>query len=134
MKPFTYNGKEDCPKILLDEDLPEFLIAGRSLPEDAFDFYKPVFDWLQEYAKKPKQETVFRFELEYYNTASSKQLSKLFIFLKELQSKVRIVWCYHHDDVDMLENGKRFEKLTGLEFSLVPLPAVDDDNFEIIIN
>ncbi|HON17567.1 MAG TPA: DUF1987 domain-containing protein [Salinivirgaceae bacterium] len=134
MKPLIINAKEDTPKIVLDTDLDEFIISGRSLPEDAHDFYKPLFEWLLEYVKKPKPVTTFRFELEYYNTSSSKQLSKLFLILKEFPAKVRILWYYHHDDIDMLENGKRYAKLTGLDFTMISIPAVEDDSFEIVIN
>ena len=132
MTPFTHIGTEDTPTVRLDASAPEFLIADRSLPEDAFEFYKPIFEWLEEYAKNPKEKTVFKFELEYFNTSSAKQLSKILLFLKKLSKEVEIIWCYQLDDVDMFNSGKRFEKLTELNFSMVSIPVVDDDDFTIV--
>ncbi|MGI6478408.1 MAG: DUF1987 domain-containing protein [Salinivirgaceae bacterium] len=100
MTPLIYEGTEDTPKVVLDVDADEFLISQRSLPEDAFLFYKPIFRWLEEYAKNPKKKTVFRFELEYFNTSSAKQLSKIFVFLKSIKEEVEVIWCYYDDDTD----------------------------------
>ena len=30
-------------------------IKGRSIPENSIEFYKPLVDWLDEYAKSPKE-------------------------------------------------------------------------------
>ncbi|MDY0280493.1 MAG: DUF1987 domain-containing protein [Salinivirgaceae bacterium] len=132
MTPFIHNGTEDTPTVKLDTSAPELLIAERSLPEDAYEFYKPIFEWLEDYAKNPNEKTVFRFELEYFNTSSAKQLSKILLFLKSLDKEVEIIWCYQLDDIDMFNSGKRFEKLTGLNFSMVSIPVIDDDDFTII--
>ncbi|HOG19885.1 MAG TPA: DUF1987 domain-containing protein [Salinivirgaceae bacterium] len=132
MAPLIYDGTEDTPKVVLNKDAEEFLISGRSLPEDAFLFYKPIFRWLEEYAKNPNKKTVFRFELEYFNTSSTKQLSKIFIFLKSIREEVEVIWCYYDDDTDMLNSGKRFEKLTNLDFRMEVLPVIEDDDFRIV--
>ncbi|HPW66232.1 MAG TPA: DUF1987 domain-containing protein [Salinivirgaceae bacterium] len=132
MTPLIYDGTEDTPKVVLDRDAEEFLISGRSLPEDAFLFYKPIFRWLEEHAKNPKKKTIFRFELEYFNTSSAKQLSKIFIFLKNIKEEVEVIWCYQVDDIDMLNSGKRFEKFTNLNFKMEVLPVIEDDDFRII--
>jgi hypothetical protein len=87
---------------------------------------------LEEYAKNPKKKTVFRFELEYFNTSSAKQLSKIFVFLKSIKEEVEVIWCYYDDDTDMLNSGKRFEKLTNIDFKMEVLPVVEDDDFRII--
>jgi hypothetical protein len=132
MKPFIHKGSDDTPKVILDKDSNEFLIAERSLPEDAFEFYKPIFQWLEEYAKNPNQKTAFRFELEYFNTSSAKQLTKILLFLRNINTPVEVVWCYQIDDIDMLNSGKRFEKLTNLNFKMVSIPVVEDDDFRIV--
>ena len=132
MAPLIYDGTEDTPKVVLNKDAEEFLISGRSLPEDAFLFYKPIFRWLEEYARNPNKKTVFRFELEYFNTSSTKQLSKIFIFLKSIREEVEVIWCYYDDDTDMLNSGKRFEKLTNLDFRMEVLPVIEDDDFRIV--
>ncbi len=132
MTPFIHKGSEDTPKVVLDKDSREFVIADRSLPEDAFEFYKPIFQWLEEYAKNPNEKTTFRFELEYFNTSSAKQLTKILLFLRNIKKPVEVIWCYQIDDIDMLNSGKRFEKLTNLNFEMESIPVVEDDNFRIV--
>ena len=68
---------EDTPEVLLDDKVGAFKISGRSLPEDAFWFYNPIVEWLVEYSKSPLDKTEFHFNLEYFNTASAKQVFKI---------------------------------------------------------
>lgn len=118
MKPIICISTEDTPKVVLDVEAPEFIIAERSLPEDAFGFYKPILQWLDEYAKNPNEKTVFRFKLEYFNSSSAKQLSKIFVILRSIKKELEIIWCYQIDDIDMLNSGKKFEMLSNLKFRM----------------
>ena len=56
------------------------------------------------------------------------------MFLKNIKKEVEIVWSYQIDDIDMLNSGKRFEKLTQLNFRMETIPVIEDDNFRIIID
>jgi len=123
MSPLVIQPTEHTPSIVLDKDMEIFEITSRSLPENAIEFYKPVIDWLNEYALAPNKETPFSFNLEYYNTASSKQIAKVLLILEKIQlqksSQVRIIWNYSEDDLDMLHSGKRYEKLLNIPFEFI---------------
>lgn len=114
---------EFTPSIVLDKEMGFFEIARRSLPENAIEFYEPIIAWLNRYAETPNTETHFSFNLEYYNTASSKQIAKLLLLLERVQlqkiSLVKIVWHYSSDDLDMLNSGKRYEKLLNIPFEFI---------------
>jgi hypothetical protein len=116
-------GTEDSPEIDLNSEKGEMIISGRSLPEDAFSFYAPVMDWLSSYTKAPKPESVFIFKLEYFNTASAKQIFKIVGLANDLSknNKVNIKWYYDEGDRDMLSSGERFSKLTQLPFEYIQL-------------
>ena len=45
-------GTEDTPEVLLDSGNNTFSISGRSFPENAIEFYEPIFAWLQKYLRK----------------------------------------------------------------------------------
>jgi hypothetical protein len=111
-------GTEDSPLIDFNAEKGEMTISGRSLPEDAFSFYAPVMDWLNEYMKTPRPESVFIFKLEYFNTASAKQIFKIVGMANDLSKtqKVIVKWFYDEGDRDMLSSGERFSKLTQLPF------------------
>lgn len=114
-------GTTDKPSILFNRNSGTISIKGRSLPEDAFTFYKPVIEWLSEYAASPATETSVTFNFEYFNTASAKQIYKILNILTELaqKSKISISWHYDEGDTDMLTSGERFSKLCGVPIRLV---------------
>src|ERR1700754_10232 len=95
-------GTSDTPKIILDKGNNIFEITGRSLPEDSVEFYKPVLQWIANYAKGPNAVTEFCFRLEYFNTSSSKLILDVLSALEEIPG-MKIEWCYQEDDEDMEE-------------------------------
>ena len=112
---------EDTPKVHLDPANGIFEISRRSYPEDATGFYAPVMEWLGQYTAAPNPETSFSFRLEYFNTASAKQLFKILTLLEDLSrlNKVTIVWHYNKQDQDMLASGMRYSKMISLEMQMV---------------
>jgi hypothetical protein len=112
---------DDTPSILFNGSSGVLHIAGRSLPEDAFSFYVPVFEWVSNYIKAPKSETTLTVNLEYFNTASAKQIFKLISLMSELskQNKTVIKWHYDEGDKDMRASGERFAKLCGMQFEFI---------------
>lgn len=121
MENMKIDGTEDCPAIEMDREKGEITISGRSLPEDAFSFYAPVMEWLGSYIKSPSSNTLFNFKLEYFNTASAKQIFKIIGMANDLSksNKVTIKWYYDEGDRDMLSSGERFSKLTQLPFEYI---------------
>lgn len=115
-------GTEDSPEIEMNNEAGEIVISGRSLPEDAFSFYEPVLNWISDYQKHPKGSTNFVFKLEYFNTASAKQIFKIISMAGELLKggqTIFIKWHYDEGDKDMHSSGERFSKLTNLQFEFI---------------
>lgn len=113
--PIILEGSEDTPKIILDATNSIFEISGRSLPEDASDFYKPILKWINEYALEPNPKTEFVFKFEYFNTASSKLILDTLQKLKCIPN-IKIIWMYYKADEDMLEAGEEFSELLEIDF------------------
>jgi len=116
------SGTEDTPEITFNEN-NEFIISGRSLPEDVTNFYAPVFDWLNSFADNQQGKSVFIFKLEYFNTASSKIILDILMKLEELvqdnKADISIEWHYSESDDDMSEAGEEYKELVELPFTLV---------------
>ncbi|MGD1842598.1 MAG: DUF1987 domain-containing protein [Thermonemataceae bacterium] len=115
MEIINLEGTEESPKIILDKENSIFEISGRSLPEDAAEFYKPVLEWLESYGQSPNSETLFTFKLEYFNTASSKLILDILSKLEDVTG-TKISWYYHEDDEDMSEAGTEFADLVDVPF------------------
>jgi len=110
------------PKVYFDPAEGIFEVSGRSIPEDSVGFYKRVLDWIDEYAKSPNPKTPFKFELEYFNTSSSKNILELLKKLEKLHSDgndVHITWYYDEDDEDMEETGEDYKALLSVPVELV---------------
>ncbi len=112
------------PGITLNKITKQFEIYGKSCPEDAVGFYKPVLDWLDEYKNEALDKTIFEFRLNYYNTASSKVLYALLRKLEiihESGKEVIIRWLYPEEDDLHREAAEEFSDLIDVPLEIVPL-------------
>ncbi len=119
MESFIIQRTEDTPSIDFNINVGIFAIAGRSLPENAIEFYKPLFNWVETTLNNTEGKKVaVNIKLEYFNTASSKQIAKLFLLLEEFITKHNIVinWFYEKEDNDMLISGSQYAKFLNLKF------------------
>ena len=122
MNPIIINATEDTPGIRFDVASNIFEISGRSLPEDVVKFYKPILDWLDEYAKSPNEKTIFNFRLSYFNTASSKIILDILMKLEGIHSDgkdIAIKWHYSSDDEDMMEAGEEYADIVDIPIELI---------------
>jgi len=113
--------REIQPGITLDAEKGIFRIVGRACPEDAFTFYAPVIEWLEDYVENPNDETIFEFYLTYYNTASSKVILRIMQILEKIQEKdkkVEIHWYHHPDDEDMMIAGEDYSEIVDITFKV----------------
>jgi hypothetical protein len=111
-------GTEDTPRIILDKKNGVMEISGRSLPEDSTEFYKPVLDWIEQYAKNPNPSTDFVFKLDYFNTASSKLILDLLYALEDIKG-IKVTWYFNEEDEDMEEAGQEFSELVEIPFEFL---------------
>lgn len=98
------------------------VISGRSIPENSFDFFDPIFAWLNQYVNEPQPLTELNLYIEYFNTASSKCLLDIFRLLEGLgsndQYKVAINWYYEEEDEDMEYAGEDFKAVVNIPFTI----------------
>ena len=117
------------PEILLDPDKGLIEIKGKSYPENTFEFYKPLMEWVEEYFKCcAKDETTVNMEIVYFNSSSSKLFFDFFDLLDEYKDKHKIVvnWIYDEENESAKEAGEDFiEDFEDLDIRLVVL--VDKD-------
>ena len=124
MEAITFEGTAKTPTIKFDAANGVFEIKGRSIPENSIEFYKPLVDWLDEYAKGPLDLTQVNVQLEYFNTSSSKCILDVFKKLENIhkgKSEVIINWYYEEDDEDMLEAGEDYESIIRVPFKMIEI-------------
>ena len=129
MEPLIIKATEDTPEVHFDPAKEVFEISNVSLPENAIEFYAPILNWLKQYKSAPNPKTVFDFNIEYLNTASSKQVFELIFLIDKINenSDVTVRWHYDAIDEDMYSLGVRFTHLVKVKFELVEYTKEEDD-------
>jgi len=111
------------PKVDLDPATGVFSIVGKSYPENTFEFYAPVMDWVENYFQVTSQnETTVNFEILYFNSSTSKLFFEFFDLLEEsiLTHKIIINWLYDEEDETTREAGEDFqEDCENLQINLI---------------
>ena len=121
---FCIKATEETPDVLFDKTKNEFKISGKSMPENALEFYAPAQSWLQEYRSSPNANTKFDISLEYFNSGSVKQMYKILCILEEIMEmgkEVEVNWFYKKGDELMLMKGVEFDKFLDLTISVKEL-------------
>ena len=111
MNPLLIARTTETPRVDFNPQSGLLKIEGRSWPEDVSPFYTPLIEWFKEYVEGTPPQTDFYVTLEYFNSATSKMIYKMFMTLIKLVnkgSKVTIHWCYQIDDEEMLEVGQEY--------------------------
>jgi hypothetical protein len=114
MKPIYIEGTSHTPKVIFNTN-GELEIKGKSLPEDTYEFYKPLLNWVSECTL---ENIKFSLDLEYLNSSSANQISKLLLLIKDNTNIKEIVinWYYETDDEDNYDFGKELEMVTDFKF------------------
>jgi hypothetical protein len=121
-------GTKKTPNINFDSSSGVLSIMGRSVPEDTYEFFQPIMQWIDTYSLTPGNETLVKIQLDYFNTSSSKFLLELLKKIKSIQTKntganVKIEWCYDDGDEEMKESGHDFMDLLNINFEFICISA-----------
>ncbi len=125
VKEMTLNIEMTTKTPMIDFDASQGVmrIWGRSLPENAADFYGPIIRAIDEYKSQPQPTTKLDISLEYFNTSTSRILLDIirsFEWLKKAEkSDLKVVWSYEKDDWEMEDAGKEYQSiLSDIDFEL----------------
>jgi len=115
------------PEISLDAQKGELNFKGKSYPENTFEFYAPIIEWLKEYKKNPNQNTIVNMEIVYFNSSTSKLFFNILDILDEIRHKANVVvnWIYDKENETAQEAGEDFvEDFPDMDIRLI---QKDDD-------
>jgi len=111
------------PEISLDANTGILSMMGKSYPENTFDFYKPVMEWMEEYfSGNAKDKTVINMEIIYFNSSSSKLFFDFFDLVEEADDNhsIEVNWIYDEENESAQEAGEDFqEDFESLQFNLI---------------
>lgn len=119
------------PRIDFNPETGEFEISGKSLPENSYDFFQPLHDFVEKYSVQPAPQTHLIFKLEYFNTSSTSHFLKLMKRLERVSEKgsnASVTWYYDSDDDDMRDAGEDFKLLSRLPIEIIATSFGDNTN------
>ena len=111
--------KENKTRTLPEFDFEEIngilKLTGKSISNEASEFYKPILDYVREIVKSLNKLEV-TIDFEYFNTKTARELIRLFDIVKDVKD-LTINWYYEEDDESMLEAGEDYEDIIGIKFN-----------------
>ena len=130
MEKFYREETKGTPKVDFNPSTNILVLKGQSYPENAFKFYEPIFQWLDQYLEEADGEILVEFSLPYINTSSSKCIM---MFLEKLEDayhrgkKITIDWYYDQENESELECAEEFQEDVTMPFKLVPIEERDEE-------
>jgi hypothetical protein len=112
----------NTPSIYIDDANMLCRIEGSSYPEDAYEVYQHVIDWLNRVGKDYKSELVVEFDYDFLNSISHKKVWQILHELKQFFKAgklVKVVWYFDENDEDIMEAGEDLAELMNIPFELV---------------
>ena len=121
MQVLRIQQSKNSPEILLDP-AGTIKIKGRSIHENAAEFYEPVDDWITSYINDPAEVTCVEINLEYFNSASARIFISLFqkiTFVSLKHKKYLFNWYFEEGDEDILERGEYFSTVLDIPINFI---------------
>jgi hypothetical protein len=121
MNELRFSPTKNTPEIILNPD-GIIKISGRSLHENAVEFFLPVEEWVSEYILSPANVTSVDLSLEYFNSASAKifiSLLQKLTYISLKHKKFVINWYYEDGDEDILERGEYFASILDVPVNFI---------------
>jgi hypothetical protein len=117
MTPFILVPTNTTPLVWLDPLAGKCHITGRSLPENAPEFYGKLTEAIDAALPMITSPVRWEFRLPYFNTSSTKGLYQVLARIRshaDVGGQHEVVWDVEDQDEFMREAGENFEELLDL--------------------
>ena len=118
----TINEKSTrMPGVIHDPDARLVTINGEAYPEDVIAAFDPIIEKLSEILiGSDAQPVEIRFELQYFNSGSSRKILEVIRLIATSSVAHKITWVADPEDDEMIDHGKRFSRaVPNIEFKLI---------------
>lgn len=126
MDNLSLTASSATPSVSFDAVGGVLALSGESYPENAFEFYKPLLNWVSRYLQDGTSAVTAEIALSYLNTSSIKSVMDLLDLLEAAHRggrQVSVRWSYHKDNDRALEMIEEFKEEVTLPFFIVAVGA-----------
>ena len=113
MNTLNIEGSQSTPSIVADWDQGRLAMHGDSYPENSFEFFHQVIDWIERYLNESAAPLCLELRLVYMNTSSVKAMMDIFDLLEDAHGKGRQVsvnWYYDPRNERVLDLADEFRE------------------------
>lgn len=117
----TIAGSQSTPQIMADWDKGLMSIQGDSYPENSFEFFDPIIDWIERFLLQTQQPLRLELRLVYMNTSSVKVMMDIFDILEESYKQGRQVsvnWYYDTRNERVVDMVHEFKEDCSFPFQI----------------
>jgi len=114
---------QSTPHIRADAAAGVLSLSGDSYPENAFELFGPVIDWVEGYLAAGEAPLRLDLRLLYLNTSSIRAVMDIFDLLEEAHARRRAVsvdWFYDHRNERVRELAEEFAEDCTFPFRILP--------------
>src|SRR5687768_12866436 len=104
---YYIKATEETPEVSLSVMNGHSFLSGRSLPENAHEFYRPIIQWMSQHCGRMTNPTQLELKFDYFNSSSGRFLFELLSIIERNPKKglFSIIWSVEKGDELMLEKG-----------------------------
>jgi hypothetical protein len=114
------SAQKQAPDVEFDAYSGVLSMSGQCYVDNAEKFFRPLFDWLEQYLREPGRTILFEMQLDYFNTSSAKCLWEIFLrlehYVRDRQGHVVVQWHFNEDDENTRDLFEDFRTEVNLPF------------------
>lgn len=122
MTDFSIAGTQSTPDIRSDWDAGKLYMKGDSYPENSYDLFNQVFDWIERFLAEQTRPLRLELHLLYLNTSSIKAMMDIFDVLEAAHAQgkpVAVDWFYDQRNERVAELAEEFKEDCTFPFQIV---------------
>ncbi len=126
MSKIELSATTSTPAVTADAQTGNLEMRGDSYPENSFEFFAPIVEWVQDHLKTPNASLDVALHLLYLNTSSVRAMMDIFELLEDAHKSshaVAVQWFYDEDNDRIAELAKEFKEDCTFPFDILPTPA-----------
>ena len=98
---------------------------GDSYPENSFEFFDPIIQWIEDYLRLRSEALHLELRLVYMNTSSVKAMMDIFDMLEDAHGRgraVSVAWYYDPRNERVLDLADEFREDCSFPFDIAAAP------------
>ena len=125
MNDLNIASSQSTPGIESDTNAGILRMHGDSYPENSFEFFDPIIQWIEDYLRLHSDALHLELRLVYMNTSSVKAMMDIFDMLEDAHGRgraVSVAWYYDPRNERVLDLADEFREDCSFPFDIAAAP------------